>query len=43
MKDENMKRKKYTGMKMAPIKGLGIRNNTKTYINGSGVRKSETQ
>lgn len=39
MKENSMKRRKYKGMKMIPIKGLGIRNNTKTYINGSAVRK----
>jgi len=37
-KKENLK-KKYEGMKAVPIKGIGIRNNTKTHINGSISRK----
>ncbi len=28
------KKKKYEGMKVTPIRGIGIRNDTKTYING---------
>jgi len=36
-KIENTNKKKYDGMKAIPIKGIGIRNNTKTHINGGRV------
>jgi hypothetical protein len=39
MAKKKLKRKKYEGMEMTAIKGIGIRNNTKTYINGSSATR----
>lgn len=33
-KGKQKKKKRYPGMKVAPIKSIAIRNDTKTYING---------
>ena len=36
---KEVKKKKYEGMAMVAIKGIGIRNNTKTYINGGKPKR----
>lgn len=37
---KKIKKKSYGGMHATPIRGIGIRNNTKTYINGGRVKPS---
>lgn len=36
---KNADKRKYEGMKVLLIKGIGMRNDTKTYVNGSITKK----
>ncbi len=40
-KNASGKKKIYDGMKAVPIRGIGIRNDTKTYVNGLSMPKKQ--